>query len=867
MQRPESPATLEEGSRKDKGYRRYASNVERALSLFDTALQEWADYIAFLGRLLKALQSKPSDTHEIPHKSIVAKRLAQCLAPSLPSGVHQKTLEVYAYVFSVLGKDGLSRDLPLWLPGLSPTLSFASLSIKPTLLSLFETFIVPLNPRILRSALKAIVLSLLPGLEEETSDEFERTLVLLSKFRSAVSQRIPKVSAPTDATGDQYFWQSLFLGSITSSSRRQGALAYMVRELPLIGNASTLTSDPQTTQNAQTAKSKKQLPPEVEAVLSPEPGLLIRCFAAGLQDDQLLIQRGFLDLLVSHMPLHSAMFHQQVTTKDLELLVVAAVSVVARREMSLNRRLWSWLLGPETSKEKNDSNPSSPSSPDSSDLANPMKSRSSSQTDYFERYGLDSLINGITKMVNNDALTPAEKARPFRICLSLMDRWEIGAVVIPRIFIPAMESMWRYQKIAPSKDAMAEVLRSANVFFDGIESSLIWAELTQIMIGALDSKQEIKPLEGKTTLQPESLLQLVLFIITKFNIREEEMLTLHIPMATLALLISLRFGLKQEEALSGGALASLTQAFKSANQLLDVIPQPIFSTSTLSQPGVLLGSSRQILGDIQLFYRQLQRGSEDVAPPLSMDVVREAILHNASQIAITTLSTSPIRVEFLERANSLLEKILRKSTGLDEHEYERLVTSLTRALEALPADLDYAASFSTLAALVSILETMKHASSSSLWENDHRIRQLLPKLLTDLWGYTSPSRPRYNVEAVRCLWRIHWISPDNQLVESSIATLVFRSDAGNIKQNIEIEGARRFMTFWAHSNSNIYSSSDRRSSIGRTGIKPGVKSLTISSNYSILERPLLLLLDSLFDKTELSMFISSWLQSLSSVQK
>lgn len=42
-------------NRKDKGYRRYASNVERALSLFDTALQEWADYIAFLGRLLKVM--------------------------------------------------------------------------------------------------------------------------------------------------------------------------------------------------------------------------------------------------------------------------------------------------------------------------------------------------------------------------------------------------------------------------------------------------------------------------------------------------------------------------------------------------------------------------------------------------------------------------------------------------------------------------------------------------------------------------------------------------------------------------------------------------------------------------------------------
>ena len=106
-------------NRKDKGYRRYASNVERALSLFDTALQEWADYIAFLGRLLKvkcqlagqnsqlkfmqqALQSKPSGTADVPYEALVAKRLAQCLDPTLPSGVHQKVLEVYAYVFSTL---------------------------------------------------------------------------------------------------------------------------------------------------------------------------------------------------------------------------------------------------------------------------------------------------------------------------------------------------------------------------------------------------------------------------------------------------------------------------------------------------------------------------------------------------------------------------------------------------------------------------------------------------------------------------------------------------------------------------------------------------------------------------------------------
>lgn len=38
---------------KDKGLRRYALGVDKALSLFETALEEWADYISFLNKVLK----------------------------------------------------------------------------------------------------------------------------------------------------------------------------------------------------------------------------------------------------------------------------------------------------------------------------------------------------------------------------------------------------------------------------------------------------------------------------------------------------------------------------------------------------------------------------------------------------------------------------------------------------------------------------------------------------------------------------------------------------------------------------------------------------------------------------------------------
>jgi len=44
----------DEGPRtKDKAYKRWALIIERVLATYDQSVDEWADYISFLGRLLK----------------------------------------------------------------------------------------------------------------------------------------------------------------------------------------------------------------------------------------------------------------------------------------------------------------------------------------------------------------------------------------------------------------------------------------------------------------------------------------------------------------------------------------------------------------------------------------------------------------------------------------------------------------------------------------------------------------------------------------------------------------------------------------------------------------------------------------------
>ena len=873
---PDSPAPLEDGSKKDKYFRRYASNVERALSLFDSALQEWADYIAFLSRLLKALQTRPLESNVIPHKATVSKRLAQCLDPALPSGVHQKTLEVYAYVFAVLDTDGLSKDLPLYLPGLSPTMAFASLSVKPSLLSLFETFIVPLSASRLRPALKAIILSLVPGLEEEASEEFERTLSLLNRFRSAVGKGESADGSISSISGDQYFWQSFFLSSITGSNRRQGAVSYLTRELPRLGIPSRTSPDSADQQELELKNQRTS--PKVEAVTAPEPGLLIRCFATGLQDELLLVQRGFLDLLVTHLPLHSAVLRQKVVSQDLELLISAAASVVARREMSLNRRLWSWFLGPERNVSEGNA-----ASPAGSPCPTGKLSTGTSETDYFERYGLGPLVAAILNMVSNDKPSSIERARPYRICLSLMDRWEVGGLVVPRVFLPAMESVWRYQTEAPSKEAFIEVLRSANVFFDGIEPSLIWAETTRILTESLCPENQAI---GGATRSPEAGLDLVSFIITNFNVKEEEMLALHIPLALLSLLICVRLWERD--------LNLVRQAFKVANHLLNLIPQRILTTK--SKEWSVIGEAAETLQSVLDFYQKLRSGSEDAHPPFETGKTKNAISSNVSYIILKYLKTSSSMQE-LGESILFLEKFVRKAQSVSVDDYEILISGLLQATTNPESNIELEVPFSSVATLISAADII--AATSEAWISDPRVRKILPSLLImvskvnfishfldcslnaaalqqcdpyaatmklilieQLWRYTSPSNSRHAVEAVRYLWRIHSISPNAQLVESSVATFILQDEQGVTRQQATVEGARHFATVWAHS-----SLGDRRSSVGRAS--HGGNDISSKQNGTlVLARPLLLILDSLLDHdSELFLFTVGWLKNVSSMQR
>ncbi|GCC29656.1 hypothetical protein chiPu_0008099 [Chiloscyllium punctatum] len=147
----------------DSKYRNYVAAVDKALKSFEYS-SEWADLISALGKLNKVLQNN-AKYQVVPKKLTIGKRLAQCLHPALPSGVHRKALETYEIIFKIIGSKRLAKDLFLYSSGLFPLLVNAAMSVKPVLLSLYEVYFLPLG-KTLKPGLQGLLTGVLPGLEE-----------------------------------------------------------------------------------------------------------------------------------------------------------------------------------------------------------------------------------------------------------------------------------------------------------------------------------------------------------------------------------------------------------------------------------------------------------------------------------------------------------------------------------------------------------------------------------------------------------------------------------------------------------------------------------------------------------------------------
>lgn len=345
--------------------------------------------------------------------------------PALPSGVHLKALESYDVIFSNTGVERLASELFIYSAGLFPLLGYAAMNVRPSLLEIYEKYFVPLGER-LRPALSGFLSGVLPGLEAGL-DHFERTNSLLSQVCNAVSPI--------------YFYTCLWECVATNSSIRLPAVTYVIDHY-----------------------NKRVGMTEQTFLMGRNVELMMSGLCACLNDTVILVQRNTLEFLLLGFPLHTNLLPQS----DVIKLVTNALCTILRRDMSLNRRLYSWLLGTEVLNAnrnlmETDLNESVSLNSDSS------LSKSASLMSYFEHYSKPILIKALRITFKNSI--PTADLRPYKILLSLLDKVEIGPVVLDSILIDVIRTV-------ALADDCSEVKKSVNTLFGNFDPSYIWNFLT-----------------------------------------------------------------------------------------------------------------------------------------------------------------------------------------------------------------------------------------------------------------------------------------------------------------------------------------------------------------------------------------------------
>ncbi|XP_067368008.1 protein dopey-1 isoform X2 [Channa argus] len=537
----------------DSKYRNYVAAVDKALKNFEYS-SEWADLISALGKLNKVLHNN-AKYQVVPKKLTIGKRLAQCLHPALPSGVHRKALETYEIIFKIIGPKRLAKDLFLYSSGLFPLLSNAAMSVKPVLLGLYETYYLPLG-KTLKPGLQGLLTGVLPGLEEG-SEYYERTNTFLEKVAAAVEQSA--------------FYSALWGSILTSPAVRLPGVTFVLLHL-----------------------NRKLSMEDQLYVMGSDIELMVEAVSTSVQDSSVLVQRSTLDLILFCFPFHMS----QATRPDMIRILSAALHVVLRRDMSLNRRLYAWLLGPRSTRQ-----------------SNPEEHASH----YFNTFSKDMLVQAMVGILQGKARGGEEESilmhdlKPFRILISLLDKPELGPAILEDVLIEVFRTLHTQcrteldlQNQSPfSKDhthlssklrenkKTAELVKTANLLFNSFEPYYMWDYIArwfeECCRRTVNSSRHAQQQSGSLDCPELSLVefcQLVDFLLDIVSLPTRsmrvicqetyiEIQTEHLPQLLLQMVAALTCHLQALD------LGELTHCLRLCSKILSKVQPPLVSPLTL----------------------------------------------------------------------------------------------------------------------------------------------------------------------------------------------------------------------------------------------------------------------------------------------
>lgn len=263
-----------------------------------------------------------------------------------------------------------------------------------------------------------------------------------------------------------------------------------------------------------------------------------------------------LDFLLAFIPVDTSylLSNEKVT------LVAAALEVLLRRDMSLNRRLYTWLLGTNSAKNESLSRTDSVCSSDA-DHEGPAET-------FFSLHSRPLVIEAVRRLFqNHDSVDKGdtngskkaqrlEVLKPFRLLISLLDKPEIGGSILEDVLLDVFRALYNQCKVLKENDAafeesdrrdsiesvvldsgaaiaksaktklIDELIKTANLLFNAFEPYFMWEYIAKLLsecdrppvaseeVNGVESREDYK--ESRFVVKPSATNCSEVFRLTDF---------------------------------------------------------------------------------------------------------------------------------------------------------------------------------------------------------------------------------------------------------------------------------------------------------------------------------------------------------------
>ena len=285
----------------DEAKEQYSKSLRHALTSFEKAKEwHWSDLIKWLKKV-ESIVSRSTKSF-VPELIPLSKRLAQCLNPILPQGLHSNTLQIYELLLeSKANYTGpIDEELIAYSAGLFPFFQHASPQNKTKLLELYQKYFLPYSQHI-AFLVSGLVTSVVAGLEDQGAPDTVQSIYSLFDGVAKIDSGLLSSAV----------WMAL----LRAPKARIGALVYLSK--------------------------RRDLEP-------PDGYLATNALIAGLNDSNVIVQRMTLDLAKAQFPLSS----EKIKREHKIGLLEAGLKLLKKQDFTIMRRVWEWTNFAEMSEEQ-----------------------------------------------------------------------------------------------------------------------------------------------------------------------------------------------------------------------------------------------------------------------------------------------------------------------------------------------------------------------------------------------------------------------------------------------------------------------------------------------------------------------------------